>query len=251
MGDVTCYMTDSNNRKPQKISTRPRLPQASLHCPPITAGNEVGLVVYPNSTSNWEIQRVPEYIQITYTPEKVDSSIPFILSVGEDGSRMVQMIPKDLTYSTTQEDYQNAMKTIDTLFNDFHTPAGAITLKANCWFQTPQNWDSLWMGITNQFDPPFPDTYTVRVQTDWYSASSTVEIRYQLKIGQIVKISKENPIGMVTFLERDNLKIEFLEYTDELISVNNRQKNEKLDESYVITEKNLTPHNIWYQTNKK
>jgi hypothetical protein len=251
MGDVTCYMTDSNNRKPQKISTRPRLPQASLHCPPITAGNEVGLVVYPNSTSNWEIQRVPEYIQITYTPEKVDSSIPFILSVGEDGSRMVQMIPKDLNYSTTQEDYQNAMKTIDTLFNDFHTPAGAITLKANCWFQTPQNWDSLWMGITNQFDPPFPDTYTVRVQTDWYSASSTVEIRYQLKIGQIVKISKENPIGMVTFLERDNLKIEFLEYTDELISVNNRQKNEKLDESYVITEKNLTPHNIWYQTNKK
>tara|TARA_B110000263_G_scaffold244757_1_gene253251 strand:+ start:280 stop:1035 length:756 start_codon:yes stop_codon:yes gene_type:complete len=251
MGDVTCYMTDSNNRKPQKISTRPRLPQASLHCPPITAGNEVGLVVYPNSTSNWEIQRIPEYIQITYTPEKVDSSIPFILSVGEDGSRMVQMIPKDLTYSTTQEDYQNAMKTIDTLFNDFHTPAGAITLKANCWFQTPQNWDSLWMGITNQFDPPFPDTYTVRVQTDWYSASSTVEIRYQLKIGQIVKISKENPIGMVTFLERDNLKIEFLKYTDELISVNNRQKNEKLDESYVITEKNLTPHNIWYQTNKK
>jgi len=251
MGDVTCYMTDSNNRKPQKISTRPRLPQASLHCPPITAGNEVGLVVYPNSTSNWEIQRVPEYIQITYTPEKVDSSIPFILSVGEDGSRMVQMIPKDLNYSTTQEDYQNAMKTIDTLFNDFHTPAGAITLKANCWFQTPQNWDSLWMGITNQFDPPFPDTYTVRVQTDWYSASSTVEIRYQLKIGQIVKISKENPIGMVTFLERDNLKIEFLEYTDELISVSNRQKNEKLDESYVITEKNLAPHNIWYQTNKK
>ena len=68
MDDVICFMTDNNDRKPQKISTRPRLPQASLHCPPITAGNELGLVVYPNSSSHWEIQRVPEYIQITYTP---------------------------------------------------------------------------------------------------------------------------------------------------------------------------------------
>ncbi len=107
------------------------------------------------------------------------------------------------------------------------------------------------MGITNQFDPPFPDTYTVRVQTDWYSASTNVEIRYQLKIGQIVKVSKENPIGMVTFLERDNINIKYSEYSDQLIGKQNEQKNEKLDKSYVITEKNLTPHNIWYQTNKK
>ena len=95
MDDVICFMTDNNDRKPQKISTRPRLPQASLHCPPITAGNELGLVVYPNSSSNWEIQRVPEYIQVTYTPENPEIDIPFILSVGEDGSRMVQLIPKD------------------------------------------------------------------------------------------------------------------------------------------------------------
>ena len=251
MDDVICFMTDNNDRKPQKISTRPRLPQASLHCPPITAGNELGLVVYPNSSSNWEIQRVPEYIQVTYTPENPEIDTPFILSVGEDGSRMVQLIPKDPNDPSTQEDYQQAMKRIDTLFNDFHTPAGAITLKANCWFQTPENWDSIWMGITNQFDPPFPDTYTVRVQTDWYSASTNVEIRYQLKIGQIVKVYKENPIGMVTFLERDNINIKYSEYSDQLIGKQNEQKNEKLDKSYVITEKNLTPHNIWYQTNKK
>ena len=145
MDDVICFMTDNNDRKPQKISTRPRLPQASLHCPPITAGNELGLVVYPNSSSNWEIQRVPEYIQVTYTPENPVVDIPFILSVGEDGSRMVQLIPKDTNVPTTQEDYQIAMRKNDTLFNDFHTPAGAITLKANCWFQTPENWDSVWM----------------------------------------------------------------------------------------------------------
>lgn len=107
------------------------------------------------------------------------------------------------------------------------------------------------MGITNQFDPPFPDTYTVRVQTDWYSASTTVEIRYQLKIGQIIKISKENPIGMVTFLERDNINIKFSVYDEELTTKQNKQKNEKLDPSYKISEKNLTPHNIWYQTNRK
>ena len=56
---------------------------------------------------------------------------------------------------------------------------------------------------------------------------------------------------MVTFLERESINIRYSEYTDELITKQNEQKNEKLDKSYVITEKNLTPHNIWYQTNKK
>ncbi|MFH1141148.1 MAG: hypothetical protein V1724_05690 [Chloroflexota bacterium] len=49
METVNCYMVKPGGRCPEKVPTRPRLHQAAVHCHPLTEGNQLGWLVYPNT----------------------------------------------------------------------------------------------------------------------------------------------------------------------------------------------------------
>ncbi len=246
MEAVKCYMVKPGGRRPEKVPTRPRLPQAAVHCPPLTDGNQLGWLVYPNTGSQWEVERLPEMIQITHRHgQDPDFPLDFVLQAFEDGSRVMQLAPTSGS-AAGPEQYQRATEATDEVFHDIQNPSGAITLLSNCWFRTPDGWDSVWMGVTNQFDPPTPHAYTVRVQTDWYAGSSAVEVRYQLRIGERLKVDGQTPIGMVVFVPRHEPSVEFLPYPEELKAERERQVAEKYLAKNMRTRRQMSPHSVWY-----
>ena len=251
MEAVNCYMTNPRGRRPEKILTRPRLPQAAVHCPPLTDGNQLGWVVYPDTGSRWEVERQAEFIQVSHRPgEASDFEYDFVLSAYEDGSHVAQLAPP--AGATLSPDYyQRALDASSKVFHDIHNPAGAITLLGNCWFRTPEGWDSVWMGVTNQFDPPMPHAYTARVQTDWYAGSSAVEVRYQLRIGERLRLDSQTPIGMVMFMPRQEPLLEHLPYSEELKAARERQIAEKYAPDNMRTRHQMTPYSVWYQGEKR
>jgi hypothetical protein len=107
------------------------------------------------------------------------------------------------------------------------------------------------MGVTNQFDPPVPQAYTVRVQTDWYAGSQGVEVRYQLRIGERLKIAVSSPMGMVVFLPRQEPALELLPYSEALTAEKERQIWEKQGDEYARGRNQLSPYSVWYLRNKR
>ncbi len=251
MEAVKCYMVNSRGRRPEKVQTRPRLPQAAVHCPPLTDGNQLGWMVYPNTGSRWEVERQPELMQIAHkTGGKADFDLDFVLQAFEDGSRVMQLAPTaGSTVGPAQ--YQRAEGAASEVFHDIQNPSGAITLLSNCWFVTPEGWDSVWMGVTNQFDPPTPHAYTVRVQTDWYTGSAAVEVRYQLRIGERLRVDGQSPIGMVVFVPRHEPLVEFLPYDGGLNAERERQVAEKYQAEHVRTRHQMSPYSVWYLGEKR
>src|SRR5687767_861842 len=125
MDPINCYMLDPNGRRPEKIMTRPRLPQAAIHCPPIADGNALGWLVYPNTAGDWEVERRADQMHIAFAPDD-DSPFryPFVVEAYENGNREAQfMSPPD-----RPDEYDVARDSLDGLFHDIHNPAGAITL---------------------------------------------------------------------------------------------------------------------------
>ncbi|MBI4202742.1 MAG: hypothetical protein HY532_06510 [Chloroflexi bacterium] len=251
MNTLKCYMLDPQGKRPEKIQTRPRLPQAALHCPPLAEGNQLGWLVYPNTRSSWEVERQPDVIRITHQPgDGSDFPYPFVVTAFEDGSRMAEVLAPS-TARLSPQDYDRAPNAADKVFHDLHNPAGAVTLAGNCWFQTPDGWDSVWMGVTNMFDPPMPQAYTVRVQTDWFAGSRAVEVRYQLRMGERLKVNPDTPIGMVVFLPRQDLTPEFLPYPEELKTLRDAQIAEKYQPDNMRGHNQMTPFSVWYLRNKR
>lgn len=251
MNTVECYMIDPEGRRPERVATRPRLPQAAIHCPPLEEGNLLGWLVYPNARSSWEVERRPDLIQVTHHAGKdADFGYPFVLKAFEDGSRVAELMPPS-GVALGPEQYHQAADAADKAFHDIHNPAGAITVLGNCWFKTPQGWDSVWMGVTNQFDPPTPHAYTVRVQTDWYAGSPAVEVRYQLRIGERMRVDSQTPVGMVVFLPREAPSVEFLPYPQDLRTERGLQIAEKYQAENMRSRSQMSPYSVWYLRKKR
>ncbi|MBI4201892.1 MAG: hypothetical protein HY532_02085 [Chloroflexi bacterium] len=251
MDTVKCYMHDTEGRRPQRVATRPRLPQASLHCPVLGEGNRLGWVVYPNTRSSWEIERVPGYLRVRHqASEHSDFAFDFLLMAGEDGSRMLELFPPE-GVNPDPKCEERIKAAMDKVFHSMQNPAGTVRLLTNCWFKTPEGWDSVWTGVTNLLEPPTPYAYTVRVQTDWYAGTAVTEMLYELRIGERFKVDPQTPIGMVLFVPRQEPEVEFLPYPEELQVETARQVAEKYQPGYQRTEREISPYNVWYGRHQK
>ncbi|MBI4198377.1 MAG: hypothetical protein HY533_04640 [Chloroflexi bacterium] len=251
MDTVQCYMHDPQGRRPHKLSTRPRLPQASLHCPVLSEGNGLGWLVYPNTRSAWEVERVPGYLQIRHhASEHSDFEFDFLLQAGEDGSRVIELLsPEGVSPDPNCE--KRIKAAMDKVFHSMQNPAGSIRLLGNCWFKTPEGWDSVWTGVTNLFDPPLPHAFTVRVQTDWYVGTPVTEVLYQLRLGERLRVDTQTPMSMVAFVPRQEPKVEFPPYPEELRAETARQMAEKYQPEYQRAEREISPYNVWYARHQR
>lgn len=88
---------------------------------------------------------------------------------------------------------------------DFHTPAGAVTLRGAWNFRTPQGWDTVYAPVFNMVERPIAPMLVVRVETDWYAHET--EFRYVLQPGETLTGSATNPIGQAFFLPRTDVTL--------------------------------------------
>jgi hypothetical protein len=93
----------------------------------------------------------------------------------------------------------------DAVFTNLDTPPGGIGVRGAVDFKTPGGWDTVYMGVTNQPQPPHVPVLTVRVQTDWFAHNT--EFRYLLQPGDVLSVSGAAPVGQVFFVPREEVRL--------------------------------------------
>jgi hypothetical protein len=123
---------------------------------------------------------------------------------------------------------------------DLGTPQGAITLRGNTNFQTPEGWDTVYTPVFNNVERPIAPMLVVRVETDWYVHDS--EFRYVLQPGEGIAGAHNLPIGQVLFVPREEITMR--ECTDAEMTVVRESKANFLRQK--AEQRVTTPHGLHY-----
>ena len=198
---------------PRRENQRPLLPQHARHCPVLEAGSGLGFMVYPalqpHETFHVEFQGEGQY-QFTYYLQAAAGrwqpiySLTMTLPFGGIG-----VIKEQVEFQVPDPplDVEEA-KQLTRAFvvpEDFGTPQGAITLRGNTNFQTPEGWDTVYTPVFNIIERPVAPMLVVRVETDWYAHDS--EFRYVLQPGEGIAGGHNLPIGQVVFVPREEITL--------------------------------------------
>ena len=123
---------------------------------------------------------------------------------------------------------------------DLGTPQGAVTLRANVNFQTPDGWDTVYTPVFNNLERPIAPMLIVRVETDWYPHDS--EFRYVLQPGEGIAGAHNLPIGQVLFVPREEITMR--DCTDAEIALLKESKDTFFREK--AAHRVTTPHGLHY-----
>ncbi len=199
--------------KPRRESSRPQLPQHSRHCPVLEAGSALGYLVYPplkpSESFHLEYQGDGRYRIVYFIRAKTGQWQPVFALTLSMPVGSVGMMKEDVQFMVQDAGVSeaDAIKLAKTFIipEDFHTPPGAVALRAATNFQTPEGWDTVYVPVFNMVDRPVAPMLVVRVETDWYAHSS--EFRYVLEPGEGIPGSHNMPVGQVFFVPREEVTL--------------------------------------------
>jgi hypothetical protein len=196
--------------KPRRENQRPLLPQHARHCPVLEAGSGLGYLVYPalepHESFHIEFQGEGQY-QMSYALSvggkwRPIFTLTITMPIGAIGM-MKEQVEFHVSDSplTAEEAKQFARALV--VPEDFATPQGAVTLRGNTNFRTPEGWDTVYTSVFNQIERPVAPLLVVRVETDWYAHDT--EFRYVLQPGEGIAGTHNLPIGQVFFVPREEI----------------------------------------------
>lgn len=198
-------------RPPSAAAQRAWLPQHARHCPVLEAGNALGALVYPPLKDNESFQvryltgnryRFSFFVMSPDGQPDLVFAVESTPSVGGGGQIADELVYRGREHSISDPEIR-AMK--DALITNLDTPAGGVGVRGAVDFRTPDGWDTVYLGITNEAQPPHIPVLTVRVQTDWFPHNT--EFRYVLQPGDVISATGTAPVGQVFFLPRDAVKL--------------------------------------------
>jgi len=198
-------------RAPTGSTQRPWLPQHARHCPVLEAGSALGLLVFPPLRDNEAFQvrylqdnsyRFSFYVTDATGQAELIFAVGSKPSAGGGGQLADELIFRSEKHAVGDAEMR-ALR--DALLTNLDTPPGVIGVRGAVDFKTPEGWDTVYTGVTNQTQPPHIPVLTVRVQTDWFAHNS--EFRYVLQPGDVLSASGTSPVGQVFFLPREEIKL--------------------------------------------
>jgi hypothetical protein len=208
-------------QKPRREGQRPTLPQHARHCPVLEAGSALGFLVFPplgpNESFYLEYKGDGQYRFAYYvnTGGKFDALFSVTYTMPPNGVGMIKeevAFPKGVPIMSREAALAVARTFV--VPEDLGTPAGALSLRANVNFKTPEGWDTVYTPIFNMLERPAPPMLVIRVETDWFAHDT--EFRYVLEPGEGITAQHNMPIGQVVFVPRED--ITFREATAEEIA---------------------------------
>ena len=233
--------------RPRRENQRPLLPQHARHCPVLEAGSGLGFMVYPaleaHESFHVEFQGEGQYqliyLQMAAGQWRPIFTLKITMPVGSIG-----MFKEDVEFHVSDfpvgaEGVKQFARAL-VVPEDFGTPQGAIALRGNVGFRTPEGWDTVYTPVFNNIERPVAPMLVVRVETDWYMHET--EFRYVLEPGEGIPGSHNIPIGQVLFLPRE--KVTLVECTeDELAEIRQSKKKFARDKAAVTLS---TPYGFQY-----
>ncbi|HVG55145.1 MAG TPA: hypothetical protein VM846_11985 [Vicinamibacterales bacterium] len=234
--------------KPRRENQRPLLPQHARHCPVLEAGSGLGYMVYPalepHESYHVEFQGEGQY-QFTYFMQAAAArwqpifSLTIAMPVGGIGV-MKEQVQFQVPDPPLDVEEAKQFARVFIVPEDMGTPQGAITLRGNMGFRTPEGWDTVYTQVFNNVERPIAPMLVVRVETDWYVHDS--EFRYVLQPGEGIAGAHNLPIGQVFFVSREEITLQ--ECNDSEIAVLRQAKANFLREK--TAHKVTTPHGLHY-----
>lgn len=199
-------------RQPVRENRRAWLPQQARFCPVLEDGSRLGFLVYPPLED-------PEVLQVRRTR---DETLRFsFATTAEDGTTRPLWI-LDMTASAggggldthelrfvdeqLQLSQEQVLGQLDALTVNLNAPPGAVGIRGGFDFVTPEGWDTVYLGVLNEVQPPHVPVLAARIETDWYSQPT--EFRYVLGTGQTISIAGSAPIGQVFFVPREPIELQ-------------------------------------------
>jgi hypothetical protein len=194
--------------KPRRENQRPLLPQHSRHCPVLEAGSGLGFMVYPalDPDESFHVEFQGEgvyqliYLQTLAGKWQPVFTLRITLPVGTIG-----MFKEDVEFHVSRPPFDaetaKQLARAYVVVEDLGTPQGAVTLRGNTSFRTPEGWDTVYTPVFNNMERPIAPMFVVRVETDWYVHDS--EFRYLLQPGEGIAGAHNLPIGQVFFVPRE------------------------------------------------
>lgn len=198
-------------RMPVAEARRPWLPQHARLCPVLEAGSALGYLVYPplEDTESYQVRYLPGnvfrfsfYVNDSQGGAKLVFAIATTPSAGGGGLLADDLVYRDPSCGMADADIRRLK---DALVVNLDTPPGGVGLRGAADFRTPQGWDTVYMGVLNQPQPPCVPVLSVRVQTDWYAHNT--EFRYVLQPGESVSATGAAPVGQVFFVPREEVRL--------------------------------------------
>ena len=143
--------------KPRRENQRPLLPQHARHCPVLEAGSGLGFMVYPalepHESYHVEFDGEGQY-QFTYLQTASGGkwqpiyTLKMVLPFGGIG-----MIKEQVEFHVPNPPFApEDAKQVTRAFivpEDLGTPQGAVTLRGNINFRTPDGWDTIYTPVFN------------------------------------------------------------------------------------------------------
>ena len=234
--------------QPRRENQRPLLPQHARNCPVLEAGSGLGFLVYPalepHESYHVEFQGEGQY-QFTYLQDVSRGkwqpiySVTITLPVGGIGVIKEQVEFHVQLPPFSVEDAKKVTRAF-IVPEDLGTPQGAITLRGNVNFHTPDGWDTVYTPVFNNLERPIAPMLIVRVETDWYPHDS--EFRYVLQPGEGIAGAHNLPIGQVLFVPREEITMR--QCTDAEIARLKESKDNFFREK--AEHRVTTPHGLHY-----
>jgi len=198
-------------RRPVAENRRAWLPQQARFCPVLEDGSRLGFLTYAPLEDHEVLQvRRPrdELLRFSFAVTEAGGTtrplwvIDLTSSAGGGGldSHDVRFVDEGLALSE-----QEVIGQLDALTVNLNAPPGAVGIRGAFDFVTPEGWDTVYLGVLNEVQPPRMPVLTARIETDWYAQQT--EFRYLLGTGQTLSVSGSAPIGQVFFVPREVVEL--------------------------------------------
>jgi hypothetical protein len=198
-------------RPPARENRRAWLPQQARFCPVLEDGSRLGFLVYPplEDPEVLQIRRLrEETLRFSFARTNPDGTtqprwvLDMTASAGGGGldAHHVRFADEQLGL-----DEEQILAQLDGLTVNLNAPPGAVGIRGAFDFVTPEEWDTVYVGVLNETQPPQIPVLAARIETDWYSQPT--EFRYVLGTGQTVSIAGSAPIGQVFFVPREPVEL--------------------------------------------
>lgn len=198
-------------RAPARENRRAWLPQQARFCPVLEDGSRLGFLVYPplEDPEVLQVRRIrDETLRFSFAITASDGTtrprwvVDMTASAGGGGldSHDVRFSDEELALTDEQ-----ILGQLDALTVNLNAPAGAVGFRGAFDFVTPEGWDTVYLGVLNEVQPPHIPVLAARIETDWYAQPT--EFRYVLGTGQTVSVAGSAPIGQVFFVPREPVEL--------------------------------------------
>jgi hypothetical protein len=177
----------------------------------LESGSALGVLVFPPLTERESFQvrylhgntyRFSFFVTDAAGQADLVFAIGSTPSAGGAGQIAEELVYRGDTYEVGDAEMR-ALK--EAVFTNLDTPPGGIGVRGAVDFKTPDGWDTVYAGVTNQAQPPHVPVLTVRVQTDWFAHNT--EFRYLLQPGDVLSVSGSAPVGQAFFVPREEVRL--------------------------------------------